>query len=152
MRVVRGGIALKGLTPVLDMVFLLLFALLAISESRETTRQDRVHVRLPQVETGSEAPQEARQNVLLEIDADSEIRVGGRDERLTSREALDQALSKSLGTAVAEEVNVEIHADQGASTGVAVALLQHLRLRGFLRVSLVATGSSGATDLFGEGK
>ena len=147
----RRTISLKGLTPLLDTVFLLVFALLSLSKTGNPTRQEPVRVRLPLVEQGSGALGR-EPSVVLEIDKDSRIRDARTGHPISAREDLDRLLSTSLHKTLAEEAAIEIHADRAARNGTAVALLQHLRLRGFVNVTLLATGSDGGDDLFGGPK
>lgn len=141
---------MKGLTPLLDTLFILLFALLALSETRTSTRQDLVWIQLPMVEPSVQAPREASRKLVLFMDASSRVHLGETGLEIRDRAELDRALGQALGEALPEEVTVEIQGDRNARAGVAVELLQHLRLRGFSQVSLVASGTSGPGELFGE--
>jgi biopolymer transport protein ExbD len=134
----RGGPGVAGLTPLLDTLFLLLFALLALTQSRTTGRNDTVRVELPAVEPGSGANSADVKSVRVHVDAQGIVSVEGRDEPLSSLAELDPALSAVLGDAVPEAVRVDIVADDAAPYGVAVTLLQHLRLAGFSQVGLLA--------------
>lgn len=141
--------ALAGLTPLLDTIFLLLFALLVTSETRTDSDTELVHVRLPEVEpAGTEAPGTA-ERVRIVIDAASTVRLADGGPVLASRADLDAALAAALGDALPEEVEVELHADADARHGVAIELLQHLRVRGFVRVQLVALGTETPDGRFG---
>ncbi len=147
----RGSLAAKGLTPLLDCLFLMLIALLALSESKSERRAELVHVDLPAVE-----PTEARASasdpsllVRLTLGADSRLRLGADGALLATRAQLDEALASALPDALPEEVVVELIADRDARHGVAVELLEHLRTRGFARVRLLAVGTRDAGDPFG---
>jgi biopolymer transport protein ExbD len=142
-----GALDLGGLTPLLDTVFLLIFALLALSRSADDTELVRVDLPVVDGENVQGAGPEAR--VVLLIDAASRVRLAGDDAGpvLSTREALDAALGSALDRRLPEEVVVEIQADALARHGVAVELLQHLRLAGFSRVELLAI--SGAQAAFG---
>lgn len=142
-----ASVAIKGLTPLIDTVFLLLFALLTLSESRTSNRKELLQVRLPEVESGENASAPAGKAVVLEIDESSTLRLRGEGRPLSSHEELDRALVATLGDAVPEEVVTEIQADTNAHHGVVVGLLQHLRLRGFVNVRLIAVGAP--TDVAG---
>jgi len=86
-----------------------------------------------------------RSTVVLEIDGDSRIRVEGVDEAVDSPEDLDAVLDRMLEGRLPEDCEVEIRGDTKADHGVSVAVLQHLRNRGFGGVALLATGdTSGA--------
>ncbi len=137
----------SGLTPLLDTLFLLLFALLAVSEARSQTRLDEVHVRLPEIEPGEPETRPSTTAVAIDVDADSRVMVSGAG--IATREELDRALAVALGDALPEEVSVEIRADADARHGVTVELLQHLRLGGFADVRMTALGVSDSAGGFG---
>jgi len=139
------------LTPLVDVLFILLFALLALSDSRETHQTEEVRVQLPEVEPADEGPLVSGERVQLEISADSTIRLAASGQVITTREELDRALTAILGERLPEEVVVEIQADRAARHGVAVELLQHIRLLGFVNVELIASGREGALGPFGSG-
>ena len=147
-----GAAGLKGLTPLLDVVFLLLFALLSVSSAKTVHRDEIVRIQLPSVEPGSEAETDQTRSITLEIDSDSHIIMEESAAPLASRAEFDAALAQALGEALPEEVHVEIRADREARHGVAVAVLQHLRLRGFVHVDLLAIGTADADELFGGNK
>ena len=144
-----GKVGLTGLTPLVDTLFILLFALLALSDSRTAEPTELVRVQLPEVERGEEASGTAPSRVLLEIDADSTVRVGEDGRVVSSRDELDRALNERLGVTLPDDAVVEILADRDARHGVALELLQHLRLRGFGNVQLVAIGSTDTLGPFG---
>jgi biopolymer transport protein ExbD len=148
MKISRGSLSSKTLAPLLDVLFILLFALLALSDTRSSEQPAHVLVRLPEVEPSTEAADPLGRRLVLVIDADSRIRLIETGEILDSRAELDSALSLVLGDAMPEEVAVEIQGDRDARHGVAVELLQHLRLRGFSLVSLVAQGSGSLDEAF----
>ena len=62
---------------------------------------------------------------------------------------LDRALQALLGSSLPDEVVIDLSADREARHGVAVELLQHLRLRGFVNVELVAVGQADLGTAFG---
>ncbi len=146
----RGGIASRGLTPLLDTLFILLFALLMLSDTRTETRADLVRIELPRVEPSVASAASPVRRLVIQLDADSRLRWQETGEVLRTRAELDRVLTDALGGSLPEEVAVEVQGDRSASYGVAVELLQHLRLRGFTSVSLVARGVGGANDAFGE--
>ena len=144
----RGSLAAMSLTPLLDVLFILLFALLALSDTRSSSQQDLVLVKLPEVEPSAQAADLDVRRLVLVLDADSRIRLMETGEDIGSRADLDRALSEALGDDLPEEVTVEIQGDRNAHHGVAVELLQHLRLRGFSQVALVAQGSGSLDEAF----
>ena len=144
-----GVAGLKGLTPLLDVVFLLLFALLSVSSAKTVHRDEIVRIQLPSVEPGSEAETDQTRSITLEIDSESRVIMPESATPLASRAEFDAALAAAIGEALPEEVHVEIRADREARHGAAVAVLQHLRLRGFVHVDLLAIGTTAADDLFG---
>ena len=140
----RRSWGLQGITPLLDVLFILLFGLLALSDAKRATSAEIVRVRLPKVEPQqSEATGEMRK-IVLEVDARSDVRLEGRPATLPDSAALDAELAALIGDALPEEFAIEIRGDASARHGVMVALLQHLRQRGFATVHLLALGESGA--------
>ena len=144
-----GAAGLRGLTPLLDTVFLLLFALLSVSSAKTVHHDEIVRVQLPSVESGPDAADTPPESITLEIDADSRVLLPDSPTPITSRDELDAALANLLGEALPEEMSVEIRADRDARHGTAVAVLQHLRLRGFVHVDLLATGTAESDEPFG---
>jgi biopolymer transport protein ExbD len=142
-----------GILPFLDLLFILLFSLLALSETKKSSSQEPVRIRLPQVEPGeSEQPEENRPTIVLEIDAESRIRLEGDDDPVDSPEELDRKVGALLAGRTPEECRIEIHGDQDARHGVGVGLLQHLRRAGFGSVTLLATGSDGGNWTKGDAR
>ncbi|MHC4953268.1 MAG: ExbD/TolR family protein [Planctomycetota bacterium] len=138
-----------GVMPFIDLLFILLFSLLAMSETRKSASQEPVRIHLPEVEPGgNDDAADARATVVLEIDNDSTIRVQGIDEIVDSPEELDALIDRQLEGRHPEECEVEIRGDTKADHGVSVAVLQHLRNRGFAGVALLATGAD--TTVWGE--
>lgn len=150
---IRASLAFAGLTPLVDTLFILLFALLALSDARTSHATELVRVRLPEVEPASDSPAPgAATHALLEVASDSSVHVPAvPGEGVRTREELDAVLARLLEDRVPEEVVVEIHADRGARHGVVVELLQHLRLRGFVDVQLIAVGHVEPAAPFGGG-
>ncbi|MEE8104638.1 MAG: biopolymer transporter ExbD [Planctomycetota bacterium] len=137
----RRSHGMKGVAPFLDLLFLLLFGLLALSDSKKATDSETVRIALPKVEPGAGSPDAAEtKKIVLVVDADSRVYLQGREGPVNDPAALDAALSVVVGDAVPEEIAVEIRGDADARNGVMVALLQHLRRRGFAAVSLLALG------------
>jgi biopolymer transport protein ExbD len=135
---------MRGLTPLIDLLFLLLFGLLALSETRTAMTAETVRVSLPRVEPqlGTDTP--VQQRIMIEIDHLSQVRVEGTGAPILDGASLDRALGPHLGDALPEQWVVEIHGDAAARHGVAVGLLQHLRSRGFASVHLLALGAEDA--------
>jgi len=139
-RRVRTG----GLMPFVDLLFILLFGMLALSDTREAASAELVRVRLPEVEPGAEGGGDDTQAIVVTVDAKSNVRLEGADGRIDGPEALDAALAGVVGNALPEQFTVEIRGDASANHGVMVALLQHLRRRGFAGVNLLALGAEDA--------
>ncbi len=144
-----GNIAARSLTPLLDTLFILLFALLAVSETRSSTQPDLIYVRLPSVEASPQVGPSPGGRLVLVIDAGSRVHLAETGEVLANGFELDRALAAVLGDALPEDIAIEIQGDRDARHGVVVALLQHLRLRGFYEISLVAIGGESDRDAFG---
>lgn len=139
----KGRRARNGLLPFLDLLFILLFSMLAMSETRTTTAEEPVRIRLPEVEAGeSDDAEDNKTTIVLEIDANSDIRLAGTETILNGPEALDAILRTQLDGSLPEESQIEIHGDTNAHHGTSVALLQHLRKLGFGSVVLLATGGT----------
>ncbi len=145
-----GSIGGGGLVPLLDTLFILIFALLALSDVRRNEREQLVRIRLPEVEAGDE-PDAPGASIAIEIGPDSSVRFSGSAATIESWEELDEGLARALGESLPEGVTVELRADREARYGVAVELLQHLRLRGFADVQLIATGAPVPEGTFGGG-
>jgi len=138
----RGQQARGGVMPFIDLLFILLFSLLAMSETRKSSSQEPVRISLPEVEPGAtDDAADARVTVVLEIDDESNIRVQGIEDIVDSPEHLDKLIDQQLDGRAAEDCEVEIRGDTKADHGVSVAVLQHLRNRGFGGVALLATGA-----------
>jgi len=142
----RGnGSRMRGVTPFIDLLFILLFGMLALSDSKRATSAELVRVRLPTVEPAAADGADDTRVIVLEVDVKSHVRLEGRDGRIDGPEALDAALAAIVVNDLPEQFTVEIRGDAGAHHGVIVALLQHLRRRGFAGVNLLALGVEGAT-------
>lgn len=137
-----------ALTPLLDTLFLLLFALLSLSQS-PSTQEEAVGIELPSIEPSSESSGTAQHVIAFAIDSNSKIRLSGA-EPLKSSAELDAALGKALGDRLPEETLVRIRADQDARHGTAVQLLEHLRVAGFVNVQWLASADADGPDWIGE--
>lgn len=149
----RRRLAIAGVTPLLDTLFLLLFALLAVSETKSPDSDEAVRIRLPEVPPNAESRSEPATRIGFTIDADSRIRRADDGAPVASRAELDRVLDDRLGRPGVErpdELVVEIRADAAARSGVALELLQHLLLRGFVRVELLADENPDPERPFGE--
>ncbi len=142
----RGNPLAAGVTPLLDTLFLLLFALLVASDTRRSTHSEAVRIRLPAVEPAGPGEGLASERVALAIDAESRLWLAPDGEPIASRAALDALLAERLGERLPEELVVEIRADARSASGTSLALLQHLLLRGFTKVELIARGVDVAPD------
>ena len=145
MKKTLGSIAFGGLTPLLDTLFILLFALLVTTEAKTADApSEEIRVHLPEVESGGSEAAGFAVSLTVEIDEDSRVLIEGNE--LTTDEALDRAVSARLGDALPEEVSIELFADRDARHGVAVELLQYFRLRGFVNIQLLATAREGESS------
>ena len=143
MRLNRS-VQMRGLTPFIDMLFILLFGMLALSDAKRSTSAETVRVKLPTVEPGENGEAADSRIIVIEIDRDSRVYLEGGSESIDGPEALDAALSGIIGDTLPEEFAIEIRGDADARHGVMVALLQHLRRRGFAGVNLLALGVENA--------
>jgi biopolymer transport protein ExbD len=139
-----------GITSFIDLLFILLFGMLALSDTKQAANAELVRVRLPHVEPGNGEGGEDGRSIVVEVDAGSNVRLEGREGRIDGPEALDAALAGIVGEDLPESFTIEIRGDASADHGVMVALLQHLRRRGFAGVNLLALGTEGAAWGGGE--
>jgi biopolymer transport protein ExbD len=145
----RGSLAARGLVPLLDTLFQLLFALLVVSGPRVVAESETLLLRLPRVERAEAPAAAAGRALVLAIDAEARVTPLGDDEPVRTRAELARRLATLLGDAVPEETAVEIRADAAAPHGVVVELLQHLRLAGFQDVRLAAVAAAETSEAFG---
>jgi biopolymer transport protein ExbD len=136
---------MRGITPLIDLLFILLFGLLALSDARRSESAETVRIQLPAVEPTEKKGAATPKVIVLEIDAESVVRIEGREEPVEDPEELDTLLAERIGDTLPEEFAIEIRGDASARHGVMVALLQHLRERGFNSVNLLALGEPNAT-------
>ncbi|QDV08061.1 Biopolymer transport protein ExbD/TolR [Planctomycetes bacterium Poly30] len=133
-----SGPGQAALTPLLDTLFLLLFAVLASSDgkaAREDATQE-IQVELPSVEDDGTAEASASDvaPIVVTIDADGAVTVG--------EAAFSVAEPGDLGAALAgfdPVASVEIRAHADARHAVVVEVLHELRQAGRLDVRFVAT-------------
>lgn len=144
-----GRLGGGGLTPLLDTLFLLLFALLAISDVRREAREEEVVVELPGVSPEAAAAERELERLAVVVDARSVLRVGLAATAVETPRELDAALERELAGRAPQSVAVEIRADRDSRHGVSVELLEHLRRRGFRDVVLVAVGNADPERRFG---
>lgn len=139
-----------ALTPLLDTLFLLLFAVLAASDGAEARSkvEEEVRLELPSVaddNAGGGNPA-GDSPVVLAIDASGAVSVDGGALQLASPAALDEFLES-----LASSATFEIRADADARHAVVVEVLHGLREAGFLDVSLIATRRGTSTPAGGWG-
>lgn len=139
----------SGLTPMLDVLFILLFALLALSDVRSSNRSELLRIELPRVEPGEQTAVDDVRRIEIVIDSESRVRSQEDDSPIESVADLERLLQARLGDALPDQVVIEIQADREAHHGVAVELLQLLRNRGFVRVELVALGLAEGSEFLG---
>ena len=144
--------SLRGITPLIDLLFILLFGLLALSDARRTESAETVRIQLPEVEPTDNQGSAPQNVIVLEIDAESNVRMEGRDEPVADPEQLDTLLAERIGDTLPEAFAIEIRGDADARHGVMVTLLQHLRQRGFGSVNLLALGEPDASWTDGRGR
>lgn len=144
-----GRIAMGGLTPLLDTLFLLLFALLAISDVKREESEEEVLVELPGVAPDAAADERQLERIAITVDADSRLSIGPSARSAATPSELDAALDDELDGRSEAAIAIEIRADRDSRHGVSVALLQHLRGRGFQDVVLVAIGAADSESVFG---
>ncbi|MGK0482837.1 MAG: biopolymer transport protein ExbD [Planctomycetota bacterium] len=126
-----------ALTPLLDTLFLLLFAVLASSDSK-AAREDapqEIQVELPSVEDSGEpsAEESERALILITIEAGGRVQIGDTGASPATAAELAAAL-----VAVESGSSVEIRAHADARHAVVVEVLHGLREAGLLDVRFVA--------------
>ncbi|MEM9802180.1 MAG: biopolymer transporter ExbD [Planctomycetota bacterium] len=150
----RGALGASSLTPLLDTLFLLLFALLASSRraSMEPTAPtpEEVRVELPAVDPlESEAgAADTTLSLVVQIDSDGTVTlIGSEDATETSTTAELRSALEAEAASADGGVVVEIRADTDARHGVTVDVLQTIRSAGISDVRFVAT-----TEATGDGE
>ncbi len=144
----------SALTPLLDVLFLLLFAVLATVErdaqaaEAEAQREREIDVRLPEVAqdvAAGAADDEERRRVELVVGADGSVTLHEDAEPTTLVDSPGE-LAQRLGPDP-ERLVVEVRADADARHAVVIDLLQTLWSEGVVDVRFVA-----AVDRGGEGE
>ena len=91
---------MRGMTPLLDLLFLLLFGLLALSDSKRSSDTSTVEVRLPKVEPPRSEPAGKTKRIVLIVDAQSRVRFEDHEDAVQDVAALDRALAARVGDAL----------------------------------------------------
>jgi biopolymer transport protein ExbD len=121
-----------NITPMMDIVFIMLiFFIVTTSFVRETG----IDPNRPEAVT---AVEQDRGNIHIGVSADDQIWMEQRPVDLTAvRQMVEQARSEI------PESTVIILADEQASTGVVIDLMDQIRLGGILNISVAAEPSAG---------
>jgi biopolymer transport protein ExbD len=116
-----------NITPMLDIVFIMLiFFIVTTSFIRETGID-------PQRPEASTATRQDRGNILIGVSATDQVWMDNRAVDMDAvRQLVEQARSES------PESTVVIIADEHASTGVVIDLMDQVRLGGVLNISVAA--------------
>jgi biopolymer transport protein ExbD len=144
----RGTIAARGLVPLLDTLFQLLFALLVVSGPRVVAQAETLLLRLPRVAREGAATPSAIPALVFVVDAEARVTRSGDATPISTRAELERVVAGAMSAGAAETA-VEIRADAAAPHGVVVELLQHLRLLGFEDVRLAAVAATDEPDRIG---
>lgn len=140
---------LAGIMPLLDVLFILLFSLLALTDVRTAdATAEEVRVELPSVESGDNAVPPPDEPLVLSIDVEGNV-LTEWGMIVEDTVALEFLLKHALDDRLPEELTIELSADRGAPTGVVIELLQALRLRGVYKVQILADGDAGEDRRFG---
>lgn len=124
------GSAQINISPLVDMVFLLLIFFMVTSVF---TRNTALDVTLPQAESGAAA---SSMSIALSIHADGRITYNGEDLPLSKvREVVSGILQSG-------DRPVIVYADQDCPTGLSVRLLDQCRLAGAKTVAIAAQGGN----------
>lgn len=123
-----------NITPMLDIVFILLiFFIVTTSFIRETGID-------PQRPEAVTATKQERGNILIGVTASGQVWMDKRPVEMGAvRQMVEQARNES------PESSVVIIADERASTGVVIDLMDQVRLGGVLNISVAAQPAGGAT-------
>ena len=123
-----------NITPMLDIVFILLiFFIVTTSFIRETGID-------PQRPEAATAAKQERGNILIGVSASGQVWMDKRPVELSAvRQLVEQARNES------PESSVVIIADERASTGVVIDLMDQVRLGGVLNISVAAQPAGDAS-------
>ncbi|MFU8819950.1 MAG: ExbD/TolR family protein [Gammaproteobacteria bacterium] len=123
-----------NITPMLDIVFILLiFFIVTTSFIRETGID-------PQRPEAATAAKQERGNILIGVSASGQVWMDKRPVELSAvRQLVEQARNES------PESSVVIIADERASTGIVIDLMDQVRLGGVLNISVAAQPAGDAT-------
>jgi biopolymer transport protein ExbD len=123
-----------NITPMLDIVFILLiFFIVTTSFIRETGID-------PQRPEAATATKQERGNILIGVSASGQVWMDKRPVELGAvRQLVEQARNES------PESSVVIIADERASTGIVIDLMDQVRLGGVLNISVAAQPAGDAT-------
>ena len=102
MSATMRGPGMRGLTPFIDMLFILLFGMLALSETKSAVSAETVRVRLPTVEPAESDEGGPEKSIAIEVDGDSHVRLLGDDRVIDGPAALDRAFAGLIGDALPE--------------------------------------------------
>jgi biopolymer transport protein ExbD len=134
MRIPRAAAeeeAAMGLTPLVDVVFLLLIFFLVATSFDEP----RLAIELPDAETAA-AP-DTRETVRVELRATGELRVDGRPIPLS-------ALDRVLGERAATAEGLELRADREVPHGSVVEVLDRARAHDIRQISIAVEARAPA--------
>lgn len=141
-----------ALTPLLDMLFLLLFALLATSRSAESMDQaprEEIAIELPSVTGAGDEDPDAREPIEVTVAADGAVVLAGVDA--PSPAALTERLEALVR--LRGEVSLELRVDGATPHAVVADVLQATRAAGVHDVRFIAIdgGASDGGARFGAG-
>jgi biopolymer transport protein ExbD len=123
----RRGTQVPNLTPLIDIVFLLLVFFMLTSHF---VQEQAVNIDLPEAESGEALREESRLEVVLTPEGQLLL-----DEHIVAQESLEALLRKRLEGR--EDRSVRVRGDRGAPLGKAVAVLDAARLAGADGVDIV---------------
>ncbi|WP_291327544.1 biopolymer transporter ExbD [Desulfovibrio sp. UCD-KL4C] len=126
----RSGKSEINMTPLIDMVFILLIFFIVTTSF---VRESGVEVQRPSAQS---AETKEKANVILGITADGQIFIEGRPLDIRSIRAYMERFLAEM-----PEGSVVIVADKNSVTGIAVQVLDQCRLAGVKNISLAARKS-----------
>lgn len=132
-RVARRAAPGVNLTPLIDVLFIVLMFLVLTTTFRESTR---LKVKLPEAETG-EPLREALGRLRVTVAEDGRLSVDGRTVTLP---ALGGLLEVIAGR---DEAQIVVAADEGAAHGRVVEVMDLARRNGIFRISIETLRADG---------
>ena len=138
-----------ALTPLLDMLFLLLFTLLATSQSAESLDselpEEEIAIELPSVQESQGTGERASEPLVLFVDASGGVTLAGA--AIPTPAELRSSLEARVDAG--EEVSLELNVDGDARHAVVADVLQAVRAAGVSDLRFLAHRAEESASEFG---